>query len=58
MVASTSAPDRTASEQVDQALRAKQLEQAEELLFAGPEQGGFAKVLFKGECGVRGPRIC
>jgi acyl-CoA dehydrogenase family member 9 len=49
MVATTSAPDRTTAQQTDESLRAKQLEQAEELLFAGPEQGGFAKVLFRGE---------
>jgi acyl-CoA dehydrogenase family protein 9 len=49
MVVSTSAPDLTASPQSDEALRAKQLQQAEELLFTGPEQAGFAKVLFRGE---------
>jgi acyl-CoA dehydrogenase family protein 9 len=30
-------------------LRAKQIEQAEELLFSGPEATGFAKALFRGE---------
>jgi acyl-CoA dehydrogenase family protein 9 len=49
MVVSTSVPDRTASQHADDALRAKQLEQAEELLFSGAEQAGFAKVLFRGE---------
>ena len=49
MAVSTSAPDRAASHQADEALRAKQLEQAEELLFTGPEHGGFAKALFRGE---------
>jgi acyl-CoA dehydrogenase family member 9 len=49
MAVTTSAPDHAASEQTDQALRAKQLQQAEELLFTGPEQRGFANALFRGE---------
>ena len=49
MAVTTSAPDHAASHETDQALRAKQLQQAEELLFTGPEQSGFAKALFRGE---------
>jgi acyl-CoA dehydrogenase family member 9 len=49
MAVTTSAPDHAASHETDQSLRAKQLQQAEELLFTGPEQSGFAKALFRGE---------
>ncbi len=49
MAITTSAPEHASSHETDQELRAKQLEQAEELLFTGPEQSGFAKVLFRGE---------
>jgi acyl-CoA dehydrogenase family member 9 len=49
MAVTTSAPDRAAVEPTDEALRAKQIQQAEELLFQGPEQTGFAKSLFRGE---------
>ena len=56
MAVSTSAPDHAASQQTDEALRAKQLQQAEELLFTGPEQSGFAKALFRGE--FRGSCAC
>jgi acyl-CoA dehydrogenase family protein 9 len=49
MAISTSAPDRASSHQADEALRAKQMEQAEELLFSGQEATGFAKALFRGE---------
>ena len=49
MAVTTSAPDQAASHETDQSLRAKQLQQAEELLFTGPEQSGFAKALFRGE---------
>jgi acyl-CoA dehydrogenase family member 9 len=49
MAISTSAPDRASSHQADEALRAKQMEQAEELLFSGREATGFAKALFRGE---------
>jgi alkylation response protein AidB-like acyl-CoA dehydrogenase len=49
MVASTTAPDRAGSIATDEDLRAKQIQQAEELLFTGPDEGGFAKVLFRGE---------
>ena len=49
MAVTTSAPDRAAVEPTDEALRAKQIQQAEELLFQGPEHTGFAKSLFRGE---------
>ena len=49
MSVSTSAPDRSASQSADEALRAKQVQQAEELLFSGPAGTGFAKALFRGE---------
>ena len=49
MSVSTSAPEHTSSHETDQTLRAKQLQQAEELLFTGPEQAGFAKAFFRGE---------
>jgi alkylation response protein AidB-like acyl-CoA dehydrogenase len=49
MAITTSAPDRPAASDHDQALRDKQLRQAEELLFAGPATSGFAKALFRGE---------
>lgn len=49
MATSTTERDRAASHQADQALRAKQIEQAEELLFSGPAATGFAKALFRGE---------
>jgi acyl-CoA dehydrogenase family protein 9 len=49
MAISTSAPDRASSHQTDEALRAKQIEQAEELLFSGQDATGFAKALFRGE---------
>ena len=46
---SVTAPDRANAEASDAALRARQLQQAEELLFSGPERRGFAKALFRGE---------
>jgi alkylation response protein AidB-like acyl-CoA dehydrogenase len=47
---SVTAPDRTNTPpQDDEALRAKQMRQAEELLFSGPTREGFAKALFRGE---------
>jgi acyl-CoA dehydrogenase family member 9 len=49
MAISTSARDRATSGKAEEALRAKQIEQAEELLFSGPEANGFAKALFRGE---------
>jgi alkylation response protein AidB-like acyl-CoA dehydrogenase len=49
MAVTTSAPERPAVQPTDEALRAKQIQQAEELLFAGPERTGFAKALFRGE---------
>ncbi len=49
MSASTSAPDRPATQQSDEALRAKQVQQAEELLFSGPAGTSFAKAMFRGE---------
>src|SRR5580693_3675571 len=49
MAVTTSAPEHASTHHTDQDLRAKQLQQAEELLFTGPEQVGFAKALFRGE---------
>jgi acyl-CoA dehydrogenase family member 9 len=49
MSVSTSAPDRATSQQSDETVRAKQVQQAEELLFSGPAGTGFAKALFRGE---------
>ena len=50
MAVTTSAPEPDGvSTKPTRSLRAKQLQQAEELLFSGPEQGGFAKALFRGE---------
>lgn len=47
---SVTAPDRAnAQPSGDDALRARQMQQAEELLFSGPELAGFAKALFRGE---------
>ena len=45
------APDRSAGTPTlsPEAERAKQIQQAEELLFSGPPQTGFAKALFRGE---------
>jgi alkylation response protein AidB-like acyl-CoA dehydrogenase len=43
MPVTTAAPDEA------EALRAKQLEQADELLFSEPARAGFAKALFRGE---------
>jgi alkylation response protein AidB-like acyl-CoA dehydrogenase len=43
------APDRPGATESDEALRAKQMRQAEELLFSGPSQAGFAKALYRGE---------
>ncbi len=40
---------REQAQQSDAELRAKQMQQAEELLFAGPSRSGFAKALFRGE---------
>ena len=45
----TSVTDKPASQQGDAELRAKQMQQAEELLFSGPSRSGFAKALFRGE---------
>jgi alkylation response protein AidB-like acyl-CoA dehydrogenase len=49
MSISTSPPPRSSPPDDEAALRAKQVQQAEELLFAGDEKGGFAKALFRGE---------
>jgi alkylation response protein AidB-like acyl-CoA dehydrogenase len=49
MSVSTSASDRSTSQPSDEVLRAKQVRQAEELLFSGPAGTGFAKALFRGE---------
>src|SRR3954462_11222322 len=44
-----SAPDRVPSSPLDDPERAKQVRQAEELLFSEPSRAGFAKALFRGE---------
>jgi acyl-CoA dehydrogenase family member 9 len=49
MSVTTRAAEHTSTHEADNDLRAKQLQQAEELLFTGPEQAGFAKALFRGE---------
>jgi acyl-CoA dehydrogenase family protein 9 len=49
MAVTTSAPDRPSAPANDEALRAKQVRQAEELLFSGPSTRGFAKALFRGQ---------
>jgi acyl-CoA dehydrogenase family member 9 len=49
MSVTTRAAEQTSTQESDHDLRAKQLQQAEELLFTGPEQVGFAKALFRGE---------
>jgi acyl-CoA dehydrogenase family protein 9 len=46
---SVTAPDRSNASPLDDPLRAKQVQQAEELLFSGPATTGFAKALFRGE---------
>ncbi len=46
---SVSAADRPHASPLDDPERAKQVRQAEELLFSGPSQSGFAKALFQGE---------
>ncbi len=46
---SLSAPTRSNSSPINDQDRAKQVAQAEELLFSGPQMTGFAKALFKGE---------
>ena len=48
---SVTAPDRASAHgsPLDDPLRAEQMKQAEELLFSGPAQSGFAKALFRGE---------
>src|SRR3954467_8906960 len=45
---SVTAPDRQV-ESLGEAERARQVRQAEELLFSGPSRSGFAKALFRGE---------
>jgi len=49
MSISTNPANRAASEPSGSALRAKQMQQAEELFFSGPKTSGFAKALFRGE---------
>jgi acyl-CoA dehydrogenase family member 9 len=49
MAVSTSVTDKPPSQPGDAELRAKQMQQAEELLFSGPSRSGFAKALFRGE---------
>lgn len=46
---SVTAPDRLPSSPLDDPERAKQVRQAEELLFSEPSRAGFAKALFRGE---------
>ncbi len=49
MAVTTSAPERPAKVDDNEALRANQVRQAEELLFSGPTTSGFAKALFRGD---------
>src|SRR4051795_4372901 len=44
-----SIPDRAKASPLDDPERARQVRQAEELLFSGPSRSGFAKALFRGE---------
>jgi alkylation response protein AidB-like acyl-CoA dehydrogenase len=44
-----SVSDRVSRSPLDDPERARQVRQAEELLFSGPSQSGFAKALFRGE---------
>lgn len=46
---STAAPARPGSSPMNDPERAKQVAEAEELLFSGPHKEGFAKALFRGE---------
>ncbi|WP_406700141.1 acyl-CoA dehydrogenase family protein [Singulisphaera sp. Ch08] len=46
---SVTASDRAHGSPLQDPLRAKQVKQAEELLFSEPSRGGFAKALFRGE---------
>ncbi len=46
---SVSAPDRAGVSPMDDPERARQIRQAEELLFSEPSRAGFAKALFRGE---------
>ncbi len=46
---SVTAPDRSHASPMDDPERARQVRQAEELLFSGPSRSGFAKALFRGE---------
>ena len=46
---SVSAPGRANASPPDDSLRARQMKQAEELLFSEPARVGFAKALFRGE---------
>ncbi len=46
---SVTAPDHPQSAPLSDPERAKQIQQAEELLFSGPARSGFAKALFRGE---------
>jgi alkylation response protein AidB-like acyl-CoA dehydrogenase len=49
MSVSTESSNRAATQESGSALRAKQMQEAEELLFSGPATSGFAKALFRGE---------
>jgi acyl-CoA dehydrogenase family protein 9 len=49
MPVTTDSTSRPASQPDGAALREKQMQQAEELLFAGPHTSGFAQALFRGE---------
>jgi alkylation response protein AidB-like acyl-CoA dehydrogenase len=51
---SVSAPDRAGVSPMDDPERARQIQQAEELLFSGPAREGFAKALFQGEFRAEG----
>jgi alkylation response protein AidB-like acyl-CoA dehydrogenase len=44
-----SVPERAPASPLDDPERARQVRQAEELLFSGPSRSGFAKALFRGE---------
>src|SRR4051812_21370443 len=49
MATSVTAHDRAPASPLDDPERARQVRQAEELLFSGPSRSGFAKALFRGE---------
>jgi acyl-CoA dehydrogenase family protein 9 len=51
---SVTAPDRPEASPLAESERERQMRQAEELLFAGPQRSGFAKGLFRGEFRAEG----